>query len=236
VRLRRVDQLADVILRAPPRVREPREVVTVALQVADVLFRRDPHDYQLAPLVAAPDRLDVHARRRRVQCAIVAQRVRVIRQHPRRANVIAENVLRHRHTLRARQVIHERTAITRLARPLLIESREVCILLLPWIARLQHVLLCRRCGGQQVECGAHQGGGHPSGEHERAPGCGCCDCRRIVYNSGHTPFGQDAAYTRPCRRRLTTYTTVHMIVAATAPAYDPNLISSHGGSSGPGCM
>jgi hypothetical protein len=141
VRPGRGNQLFDLIRRQPARVGNLREVVAIALQAGHVLVGRHPHDDQLAILVGFADRFHCHARRRGRERTVVPEDVGVVGQLARRANVIAENVLRHRYTRDARQVIHERADEIRLRRPLLDGPGEILVLRLRGVACLGDRLL-----------------------------------------------------------------------------------------------
>ena len=91
-------------------------------EVLDVLVRRHPDDDQLASFVRLADRLDLHARRRRRERAVVLQDVGVVGQLRRRADVVAEHVLRRRDPRHHRQVIDQRAAEVRRRRPLLVRA------------------------------------------------------------------------------------------------------------------
>ncbi len=173
VRLRRRDELLRLRVGQPARVGQFREVVAVLLQVLDVGVRRHPHDHKLAVLVGLADRLHLHARRRRGERAVVLHDVRVVGEFLRRADVIAEHVLRTRNPGDLRQVIDERAAVARLAGPLPVRFREIFVLRLLGIAGLRDPLLRRRhdAGEQYDEEARDQGPESRAGSARSAHRC-----------------------------------------------------------------
>ena len=156
VRLRRRDELLDLVLAQAARIGDLREVVAVLLQVLDVVVRRDPDDDELASFVGLADRLDLHARRGRGQRAVVLQDVGVVGQLVRRADVIAEHVFRRRNPLDDRQVIDQRADEVRLGRPLLHRLFEVRVLRLRGIAGFGDHLLRGQRHDREQQRGADQ--------------------------------------------------------------------------------
>ena len=118
------------------RIGDLREVRAILRDIANVLVGRDPDDHELASFVGLSDGLDLHAWRRLRERAIVFQDIRVVREFRRRADVIAEDVLRRRDSRDAREVVDQRAAVLRLARPGCVEFRELFILFLVRVAGL----------------------------------------------------------------------------------------------------
>ena len=141
MRLRRRDQLPDLFRGQAARVGDLREIVAIALQVADVVVRRYPDDDQLAVFIRTADRLDLYTRRRRGERTAVLEDVGVIRQLRGRADVVPEHIFRRRNARHFRQVIDERAHVVRLRRPLLHRLREVLVLRLRRVARVEDHLL-----------------------------------------------------------------------------------------------
>jgi hypothetical protein len=113
------------------------------LKALDVLVGRHPHDDELASLVGLADRLDLHARRRLLERAVVLHDVGVVGQLVGGADVVAEDVLRRRNPFDDRQMVDERAALVPLAGPILDRLLELRVLRLLGIAGLGDHLLRR---------------------------------------------------------------------------------------------
>ena len=159
VRLRILDELLHLRIGESARVGELRQVRPVLREVLEVVFRRHPDDDELASFVRLADRLDLHARRRLRQGAIVLQDVGVVGELRRRADVVAEHVLRRGNPRHERQMVDERAAEFRRSRPVGVEFGEFRVLLLLGIARLGHGLLRGQRGDGKHGCERAEHGG-----------------------------------------------------------------------------
>ena len=128
IRLGRRDQLPDLFIGQAARIGDLGQVVAVLLQDSYVLFRRNPHHDQFAPFVGFADRLHLDPRCGRGQRAVEPQHVGIVGQLLRRADVVAEHVLRRRDALDERQMIDQRAAVLRVPGPLLVEFGKFFIL------------------------------------------------------------------------------------------------------------
>ena len=141
MRLRIGQHRLDLGLGHAARVGDLREVFPVAVETLHVRLGRDPDHHQFATFIRAPDGFDLHARRRGRECTIVLQLIGIVRELPRRADVVAQHIARRRDTRHQRQVIHQRAAVLRIGQPLLVVLGERRILLLIGIACFGRELL-----------------------------------------------------------------------------------------------
>ena len=122
------------------------KVRAITFEIPDVLVGRHPHDHEFTSLIRLADRLDLHSRCRRRECAIVFQDVRVVRELCRRTDVISKHIFRHWNAGHARKVIDERASELCIARPFRVHLCEIGVLLLLRITRFIDGCL-RRNGG-----------------------------------------------------------------------------------------
>ncbi len=106
------------------------QVAALRVEIADGFFAADEHDDAFATLVGLADVHHLDARRFRGQGLVVFENIGVIGELLGRADVIAEDVVRRRHSARFRQVVNQRTDELRTSGPFMHGFGKVIVHLL----------------------------------------------------------------------------------------------------------